>query len=196
MLSFARLKKPLALTAASGLGLIGFITVAKLAKEPWPLVHANLWLAAAAVLLAVLSLLIRFAGWQRLFARGGRPDGPAWLGAAVNNEEPGPVVIEVHIVVVVEVREHRKERGVVAVYSPDCGRPAGVLRTGKPSNLAERKPRGFVTAHHNERNATLAMNQTRDIVDVAPLPAAWQHQKRQIPDQVQPTDEPRAGVGI
>jgi hypothetical protein len=81
MVSFARLKKPLALAAASGLGLIGFIAVAKLAKEPWPLVHANLWLASAALLLAVLSLLIRFAGWQRLFARDGRPDGPTCLGA-------------------------------------------------------------------------------------------------------------------
>jgi MFS family permease len=29
----------------------------------------------------VLSLLIRFAGWQRLFARDGRPDGPTCLGA-------------------------------------------------------------------------------------------------------------------
>jgi hypothetical protein len=81
VLSFSRLRKPLAFTTASALGLAGFFAVAKLAKEPWPLVHANLWLAAAAVLLAVLSLLIRFAGWQRLFARDGRPDGPTCLGA-------------------------------------------------------------------------------------------------------------------
>jgi hypothetical protein len=81
MLSLVRLKKPFAFTAASALGLIGFLAVAKLAKQPWPLVHANLWLAAAAVLLALLSLLIRFAGWQRLFARDGRPDGPTCLGA-------------------------------------------------------------------------------------------------------------------
>jgi hypothetical protein len=81
MPSFARLKKPLALTAASALGLVGFLAVAKLAKQPWPLVDANLWLATAAVLLALLSLLIRFAGWQQLFARDGRPDGPTCLGA-------------------------------------------------------------------------------------------------------------------
>lgn len=49
MVSFARLKKPLALTAASALGLVGFLAVAKLAKEPWPLLHANLWLATASV---------------------------------------------------------------------------------------------------------------------------------------------------
>lgn len=81
MLSIARLKKPLALTTASALGLVGFLAVAKLAKEPWPLVHANLWLAGAAVALAVLSLLIRFAGWQQLFARDGRPDAPTCVGA-------------------------------------------------------------------------------------------------------------------
>jgi hypothetical protein len=81
MVSFARLKKPLALTVASALGLVGFLAVARLAKEPWPLLHANLWLAGAAVLLAVLSLLIRFAGWQRLFAHDRRPDGPTCLGA-------------------------------------------------------------------------------------------------------------------
>jgi hypothetical protein len=81
MPSLARLKKPLALTAASALGLVGFLAVAKLAKQPWPLVDANLWLATAAVLLALLSLLIRFAGWQQLFARDGRPDGPTCLGA-------------------------------------------------------------------------------------------------------------------
>jgi hypothetical protein len=79
--SFARLKKPLALAVASALGLVGFVAVAKLAKEPWPLVHANLWLATAAVLLALLSLLIRLAGWQQLFARDGRPDRPTCLGA-------------------------------------------------------------------------------------------------------------------
>jgi hypothetical protein len=81
MLSFARLKKPLALTVASTLGLVGFLAVAKLAKEPWPLVHANLWLAAAAVVLALVSLLIRFAGWQQLFASDVRPDAPTCLGA-------------------------------------------------------------------------------------------------------------------
>ena len=81
MLSLARLKKPLALTAASALGLVGFLAVAKLAKEPWPLGHANLWLATAAVLLALVSLLIRFAGWQQLFARDGRPDRPTCVGA-------------------------------------------------------------------------------------------------------------------
>jgi hypothetical protein len=81
MLPVARLKKPLALTAASALGLVGFLAVAKLAKEPWPLVHANLWLAGGAVVLAVLSLLIRFAGWQQLFARDGRPDAPTCVGA-------------------------------------------------------------------------------------------------------------------
>jgi hypothetical protein len=81
MLSIARLKKPLALTGASALGLVGFLAVAKLAKEPWPLMHANLWLAGAAVVLAVLSLLIRFAGWQQLFARDGRPDAPTCVGA-------------------------------------------------------------------------------------------------------------------
>jgi hypothetical protein len=81
MLSLARLKKPLAFTAASVLGLVGFIAVAKLAKEPWPLVHANLWLATAAVVLALLSLLLRFAGWRQLFAPDGRPDGPTCVGA-------------------------------------------------------------------------------------------------------------------
>jgi hypothetical protein len=81
MLSVAELKKPLALTAASALGLVGFLAVAKLAKQPWPLLHANLWLATAAVLLALLSLLIRCAGWQQLFARDRRPDGPTCLGA-------------------------------------------------------------------------------------------------------------------
>src|SRR5437588_895368 len=81
MVSVAALKKPLALTAASVLGLVGFLAVAKLAKQPWPLLHANLWLAMGAVLLALLSLLIRFAGWQQLFARDRRPDGPTCLGA-------------------------------------------------------------------------------------------------------------------
>ena len=81
MLSVAELKKPLALAGASALGLVGFLAVAKLAKQPWPLVHANLWLATAAVLLALLSLLIRCAGWQQLFARDRRPDGPTCLGA-------------------------------------------------------------------------------------------------------------------
>lgn len=81
MRSFARLKKPFAFTAASVLGLVGFVAVAKLAKEPWPLVHANLWLAAGAVVLALLSLLLRFAGWRQLFSRDGRPDGPTCVGA-------------------------------------------------------------------------------------------------------------------
>jgi len=81
MLSVAELKKPLALAGASALGLVGFLAVAKLAKQPWPLLHANLWLATAAVLLALLSLLIRCAGWQQLFARDRRPDGPTCLGA-------------------------------------------------------------------------------------------------------------------
>src|SRR5258708_38495880 len=81
MVSFGRLKKPLAFTAASALGLVGFLAVAKLAKEPWPLVHANLWLATASVVLALVSLLIRFAGWQQLFARDGRPDAPTCVGA-------------------------------------------------------------------------------------------------------------------
>jgi hypothetical protein len=81
MRSVAALKKPLALAAASAFGLVGFLAVARLAKQPWPLLHANLWLATAALLLAVLSLLIRFAGWQQLFARDRRPDGPTCLGA-------------------------------------------------------------------------------------------------------------------
>jgi hypothetical protein len=81
VISFARLKKPLAFTVASSLGLVGFLAVARLAKEPWPLVHANLWLAAASVVLALVSLLIRFAGWQQLFARDGRPDAPTCVGA-------------------------------------------------------------------------------------------------------------------
>jgi hypothetical protein len=81
MLSVTELKKPVALAAASALGLVGFLAVAKLAKQPWPLLHANLWLATAAAVLALLSLLIRFAGWQQLFARDRRPDGPTCLGA-------------------------------------------------------------------------------------------------------------------
>src|SRR5438477_12346219 len=81
MVSVAPLKKPLALTAASVLGLVGFLAVAKLAKQPWALLHANLWLAVGAVLLALLSLLIRFAVWQQLFARDRRPVGPPCLAA-------------------------------------------------------------------------------------------------------------------
>jgi hypothetical protein len=81
MVSFARLKKPFALTGALVLGVVGFVAVARLARHPWPLVHADLWLATGAVLLVLLSLMIRFAGWQRLFAPDGRPDGPACLGA-------------------------------------------------------------------------------------------------------------------
>ena len=81
VISFTRLKKPLVLIVASALGLAGFLAVAKLADEPWPLVHANLWLATASVVLALVSLLIRFAGWQQLFARDGRPDAPTCVGA-------------------------------------------------------------------------------------------------------------------
>jgi hypothetical protein len=64
------------------LALAGFFALYRLANQGWPLAEANLRLLGGALALAVTSLVIRVAAWQRLFPRSDRPALPACLGSA------------------------------------------------------------------------------------------------------------------
>jgi hypothetical protein len=58
------------------------LLVLKLAATPWPFAHAEPRLVGVAAALLALSLFMRVAGWQRLFARSERPDRQACLASA------------------------------------------------------------------------------------------------------------------
>jgi hypothetical protein len=79
-------RKPLLrrLSAAAGvvLAVAGFYALYRLAHQGWPLAGAHPRLLVAAVAVGALGLLVRVAGWQRLFACADRPDGAACLASA------------------------------------------------------------------------------------------------------------------
>jgi len=76
MRAFRRHRRLLSIIGGFLAAGLGYYVLARLSRQPWPLAHADWGLLAAASAILVGGLILRFLGWQRLFARGERPSLP------------------------------------------------------------------------------------------------------------------------